>query len=452
MKTLPVCIALLWYTGLSAQTIKCPKEDCGRFQTFINAAQNAARKPDFNQAIIQYNAARVCCPSATEAIDAEILKVFELIENQRKMADANAERAQKAEVRTKKALDKAERLIGFFGFTQNRAWAYKNGKFAVIDRDGKQWTGFEFEDPDTFQRNGYAIARRSGFYLFVDTLGKTCQEYDYLFPTNRGFYKVRKDKKYTFVDFRGIPLPGMDWYESIDTFSSGLAIVRKKEKCGAIDIQGREVIKPEFASIGAYTGGMAWAKKDFNDNLGIIDRTGRWVVSPEFSNGFFIRPGVSYAQKPGKWGMIDKAGKIVVQPEYDRISDFENGLAIVLLKDKYGAINTRGELVIPPRFDILTDFSEGLAPAELDSLRGYIDTTGATAIPFRFEKTNSFSQGLAAVKVNKIDKWGYIDKTGNFAIEPQFDAAYAFIEIGLAQVMQSDKKKAIDQQIREFYL
>ena len=37
---------------------------------------------------------------------------------------------------------------------------------------------------------------------------------------------------------------------------------------------------------------------------------------------------------------------------------------------------------------------------------------------------------LAAVQVG--EKWGYIDMTGKFVVEPQFDEAHAFNEYGLA--------------------
>jgi hypothetical protein len=47
----------------------------------------------------------------------------------------------------------------------------------------------------------------------------------------------------------------------------------------------------------------------------------------------------------------------------------------------------------------------------------------------QFEVAQPFSDGLAAVRVDS--KWGYIDKTGKFVIEPQFKGAGPFSE-GLA--------------------
>jgi hypothetical protein len=55
---------------------------------------------------------------------------------------------------------------------------------------------------------------------------------------------------------------------------------------------------------------------------------------------------------------------------------------------------------------------------------GFIDKTGQTVIPPQFADARSFSEGLAAVKVDNV--WGYIDTAGKVVIRPQFDAASPF--------------------------
>ncbi|PSO79918.1 MAG: hypothetical protein BRC51_06045 [Cyanobacteria bacterium SW_12_48_29] len=37
----------------------------------------------------------------------------------------------------------------------------------------------------------------------------------------------------------------------------------------------------------------------------------------------------------------------------------------------------------------------------------------------QFDYAGEFSEGLAPIKIS--DKWGYIDKTGEMVINPQFD-------------------------------
>jgi len=89
-------------------------------------------------------------------------------------------------------------------------------------------------------------------------------------------------------------------------------------------------------------------------------------------------------------------------------------------------------------FELIRVFSEGMAPVRIDGKWGYIDKTGNTVINPQFEEANAFHEDLAAVKQN--GKWGYIDKTGNIAIKPIFDVAYEFTE-GLARAGYGEWKK-----------
>lgn len=55
---------------------------------------------------------------------------------------------------------------------------------------------------------------------------------------------------------------------------------------------------------------------------------------------------------------------------------------------------------------------------------GYVDHSGQIAIQPAFESANAFSERLAAVVSN--GKVGFIDHSGAFVIAPQFDAAEGF--------------------------
>ncbi len=86
-------------------------------------------------------------------------------------------------------------------------------------------------------------------------------------------------------------------------------------------------------------------------------------------------------------------------------------------------------------------FSEGLALVGTGPHLGYIDKSGKYAINPQFEGAGQFGDGRAPVFVN--GRWGYIDKTGRMAINPQFDEGGNFSE-GLAVVRLGDKYGYID--------
>ena len=72
---------------------------------------------------------------------------------------------------------------------------------------------------------------------------------------------------------------------------------------------------------------------------------------------------------------------------------------------------------------------------------GYIDTTGSYVINPQFDEAGDFHKGLALVKFG--GKWGFIDTTGRYVVNPQFDDAFDFSE-GLARVKFGGKWGYID--------
>lgn len=64
---------------------------------------------------------------------------------------------------------------------------------------------------------------------------------------------------------------------------------------------------------------------------------------------------------------------------------------------------------------------------------GYIDKTGQEVIEPQFYHSGDFHEGLAYACTKLVNKCGYIDKTGSFVVSPQFDNANDFSE-GLASV------------------
>ena len=81
----------------------------------------------------------------------------------------------------------------------------------------------------------------------------------------------------------------------------------------------------------------------------------------------------------------------------------------------------------------------------VDGKHGFIDETGNIAIQPQYSNAYSFRDGLAAVQIN--DQWGFINEDAKLVIEPQFKAASPFSD-GFARVREksfTDKWKYIDK-------
>ena len=73
---------------------------------------------------------------------------------------------------------------------------------------------------------------------------------------------------------------------------------------------------------------------------------------------------------------------------------------------------------------------------------GYINKNGEFIIEPQFDNADNFSEGYACVELD--GKWGYINNKGKFVIKPQFDKGYCFSE-GLAAVKIGDNWGYIDK-------
>ncbi len=132
----------------------------------------------------------------------------------------------------------------------------------------------------------------------------------------------------------------------------------------------------------------------------------------------------------GRWGYINVEGNFVINPRFAIAGNFSEGLAPV--RDDEGGfyyIDTTGNVITNGnRYRLAEDFSEGLAAIQgerFDDKRGFIDRSGNMAIAPQFDSYTGkmpgrFQDGLAFVQIN--GKIGFIDYKGNFVIEPRFDS------------------------------
>lgn len=310
-------------------------------------------------------------------------------------------------------------------------------------------------------------------------------------------------------------------------FSEGLLPLREEPngKFGFVDTTGKFVIKPQFDSVSSFREGFAtvsWLDADGKNRYGSIDRTGKIIIDMEnFWVGNF-RQGVAIVVEPPdmfRYGLIDRQGNLLVKPILSAISEGHGGDPYIEFscgqmpvkvvetdieipysippewRGKWGYIDRRGNWVIKPQFGIAgkctqgraviankkegnpkwglegtlidergniidtsrqnpkpllrnwrTEFHEGLAGVEAENGKwGYLDRSGKWALEPQFVHAGHFSNELAIVKTFDY-KYGYINRNGKFVIPPQFDFAYDFQDNSLANVKVGEKYGLINRQ------
>ena len=110
--------------------------------------------------------------------------------------------------------------------------------------------------------------------------------------------------------------------------------------------------------------------------------------------------------------------------QHGREPDFpREGVFRIVVDDKIGFANLDGEIVVPPVYDMVLPFNEGVA--------AYCENCGTDR------------SGLSAKWSNGT--WGFIDKTGEVVIKPQFQDVRGGFKNDKAKVKLKDEWIFIDK-------
>jgi hypothetical protein len=300
------------------------------------------------------------------------------------------------------------------------------GKYGYIDRNGKYTIEPQFDAAFTFSE-GLALVFINGEKRgFIDTVGNWVLVInDKRIESIGGYFRnglvsasvITKRKKQDTEKF----------YEK----EYGIKAPTKWELWGFIDKTGKWRIKPKFDDVMEFSedkalvigviehrlkrGGFAfYSYRNFFYNkkgdfvFGFRDDSREFNCS-SFSNGLMFRKW--YSNKNSEWqnGFFNSEGDLVKQvPTYfDEFGVISEDKLTVLQKQVYnqgdnvdytfGVINTEGDFVIPLNYNLTISFS-------------------------------GFNENIVAVKLNKTGKWGFMNKKGQWEIEPQFDETFYFSE------------------------
>jgi hypothetical protein len=286
-----------------------------------------------------------------------------------------------------------------------------------IDKAGHVVIKPRFDSAGAFER-GVALVCVGDETLLIDKSGKT------LFST-ASIVRPKKiripgeeidnsylDEHETMAD--GQPLIPSS-VQSKYLFQGDLAVITTAgQQSGLIDRAGKVVVQPRYDSVIA------------NSVDGIVGYTS---VDERTTERNHCRRSAFLVSKDHLWGVLDPAGSELFAPKFKRILSYQNDHAAVMVGDKYGFADARGNIVIKPEYDFVTAFDKIIA-VKKGKLWSFIDSTGklikAPAVDGVVHSGRGvwLSDGLGqVVKGNKI---GFLDVSGQFALEPQFDWAFAF--------------------------
>lgn len=212
-------------------------------------------------------------------------------------------------------------------------------------------------------------------------------------------------------------------------------------KSAYIDKSGKTVIDASrYESAGDFSDGLAPVEVAWQ-GWGFIDKTGTLVIAPKFESTLGFKEGLAPVLVNRKWGFINRDATLVIENQFDWVAPFSEGVAIVQrpkagADSEFLAIDTAGKVLAnldEKKLSVDIDnarFSEGLLAvfSQEKKASGYINKSWEFVIPPQFAWAAPFSEGLARVAVSddEMEKLGFIDKKGNFVVPPTFSTDYDF--------------------------
>ncbi len=257
-----------------------------------------------------------------------------------------------------------------------------------------------------------------------------------------GAYALAKvDGKYGYVSMNGSFLLA-PMYEQASTMMNGNAAVNDGEEWHIINSAGFKVARTSVPV--DYMGIMVSEKMPiavdgkyaYVDNSLVIPETLPYDYASNFKGG------VAAVKQGDKWALIntkeeqitDYIFEDVILDDYDTCCS--EGVIFAKKDGKYYMVNAEGQKISEQAFDDAKPFA-GNEPAAVCIFGkwGFVNATGEIAIEPQYENANSFNIGLGAVCVD--GSWGYINNEGTIRIECQFEDCQPFATNGIAAVKEN---------------
>lgn len=359
-----------------------------------------------------------------------------------------------------KDYDKVEALENYD--SNGNAWyekdvfkVQKNGKYGLIDIDGKQVLSIEYDNIETLKGlENSIIVKKDGKLGLVNKSGATIINPEYSkiekFDDNykNGYITIDSNNKYGLVSYAGSKILE-NKYEKIDPiYGENYFVIEQSGKQKLINAKGEVVIEKGFDEIKQINSdGIVYIE---DKKYGFMDFDKNVKIEPQYEELKEINTGIFKAKTSGKYGIIDISNKEKLKPEYADIyyekdagfyvsedekynsqildSDFKvklKGIISELNKDKgfiklkinneYKYYNFKFEEKSVK--EILS--SNKLFVSKKDGKYGFIDKDGTVVVDYIYDEAQEQnSYGFAAVKKN--DLWGAINSEGKVVLEPKY--------------------------------
>lgn len=218
--------------------------------------------------------------------------------------------------------------------------------------------------------------------------------------------RVKKDNKYGLIDYNGKEvLPTQyDSIEALENVKNSL-VIKKDEKVGLCDNQGNIVIEPEYKEIKAinddYKNGYIVVNND--NKYGLIDFTKQVILETKYEE---VKPVVAsnmyVVKENGKLKVINKDLETLVENKFDDVKQLNNENIVFVKNKKYGIMNLEGNIKTKAEYDSVEYIFDNYYIAKKSGKYGIINVENETILPFDYERI-SYRKEADFIEAEKKD-------------------------------------------------
>lgn len=190
---------------------------------------------------------------------------------------------------------------------------------------------------------------------------------------------VKNDNKWGMLSKKTFKELTQIQYDEMLDFKNGFSQVKISEKIGLVNIEGREIIKPQFDKIIGIETNNGFFIVQKMGLYGLVRNDGT-IISPTKYQNIENNLGCWTVKLENKIGIIDNNGVLIVQPKYQEIGIFKNGFASIKFNRKYGMLSEQGYETVKPMYDYPFEFINDYATVSINGKSFRIDTKGEKVI------------------------------------------------------------------------
>lgn len=341
-------------------------------------------------------------------------------------------------------------------FVEDRLLVCKNGKFGYLDPEGKEAIPCMYDNAFDFS-NGLAAVRKGKKVGYIDVNGEEVIPIQYQMVSSykndriiayESIYGAEGDHCVVF-DGTGQLIFEFDgriqeFEEEVSQFMTSRYVNGKEEMWyGYISKNGEMIVEPFDGDAEPIDQGRGLIIKDKEDMI-IIDLKGNPICSLEEIKSQLPKKYDNYFWEYSGNYVEESRGYFCLLLETDTGREDEYGWPIY--DCEIAVVDLQGELVVDPvvmKEESITTYhpDSGLILQHMPDAYDYFSPDVPTKICYRYIRPDGTEKEITVDSDYPMDyhhslwaveqdgKWGYVDPRGEWAIEPQFDWAGAFLAV-----------------------